>query len=78
MILFGFLLSYYIYLVTVHDYPYPFVLKTVQFEEDNETSLQRFTKEAEAWIKIGVHPNIVKALWVQEIEDQLYRAYAEI
>ncbi len=63
-----------VYLVTVHDYPYPFVLKTVQFEEDNETSLQRFTKEAEAWIRIGVHPNIVKALWVREIEDQLYIA----
>lgn len=25
-----------VYLVTARDYPYPFVLKTVQFEEDKE------------------------------------------
>ncbi len=63
-----------VYLVTARDYPFPFVLKTIQLEENNKLSFQRFTKEAEAWVRIGVHPNIVKALWVRNIEDLLYVA----
>jgi serine/threonine protein kinase len=63
-----------VYLVTACDYPYPFILKTIQLENKDELSIQRFAKEAEAWVKIGVHPNIVKALWVREIEDLLYVA----
>lgn len=63
-----------VYLVTTRDYPFPFVLKTIQLEENNKLSFQRFTKEAEAWVRIGVHPNIVKALWVRNIEDLLYVA----
>jgi len=63
-----------VYLVTAQDYPFPFILKTIQLEENNKLSFQRFTKEAEAWIRVGVHPNIVKALWVRNIEDLLYVA----
>ncbi|WPR70491.1 protein kinase [Flavobacterium sp. NG2] len=61
-----------VYLVTNRNYPTPFVLKTFQKAELN--SVQRFRAEAEAWISIGIHPNIVKALFVNEVNEQLFIA----
>ena len=34
----------------------------------------RFRKEAEAWVQLGSHPNIVRCLWVNEIDGNLYVA----
>lgn len=61
-----------VYLVTNRNYPNPFVLKTFQKAELN--SLKRFRAEAEAWVSIGIHPNIVKALFVDEVNEQLFIA----
>ena len=61
-----------VYLVTSRNYPTPFVLKTFQKAELN--SVQRFHAEAEAWVSIGIHPNIVKALFVSEVNEQLFIA----
>ncbi|MES0336393.1 MAG: protein kinase [Candidatus Magnetobacterium sp. LHC-1] len=35
----------------------------------SETGLKRFHREAEAWINLGIHPNICSAYYVQEIES---------
>lgn len=59
-----------VYLVTSRNYPRPFVLKT--FQKSEMISLLRFRSEAETWISIGIHPNIVKALFVDEINEQLF------
>jgi len=61
-----------VYLVTNRNYPNPFVLKTFQKAELN--SLKRFRAEAETWVSIGIHPNIVKALFVEEVNEQLFIA----
>jgi serine/threonine protein kinase len=59
-----------VYLVTSKNYPLPFVLKT--FQKDEFNSIQRFRAEAEAWISVGIHSNIVQALIVNEINEQLF------
>lgn len=59
-----------VYLVTERNFQIPFVLKT--FQKDEGTSLQRFREEAKTWVNIGIHPNIVKALFVDEINEQLF------
>ena len=51
-----------VYLVTSRNYPEPFVIKTSQASNDSF-----FFKEAKAWVNVGSHPNIVKALWVDKI-----------
>lgn len=61
-----------VYLVTNRNYPNPFVLKT--FQKAELTSLNRFRAEAETWVSIGIHPNIVKALLVDEVNEQLFIA----
>lgn len=61
-----------VYLVTSRNYPNPFVLKTFQKAEIN--SLKRFRAEAEAWVSIGIHSNIVKSLFVDEVNEQLFIA----
>jgi eukaryotic-like serine/threonine-protein kinase len=59
-----------VYLVTNRNFPTPFVLKT--FQKDEGTSLQRFRSEAKTWVSVGIHQNIVKALFVSEINEQLF------
>ncbi len=63
-----------VYLVSSHDSPKPFVLKTIQPKSPVEAGKQRFLKEASIWVAIGWHPHIVKALWIQRIDDALYVA----
>jgi serine/threonine protein kinase len=62
-----------VYLVENRSFYEPFVLKTYQASElgDNKP---RFLKEAQTWVNLGSHPNVVRCLWVKEIEGDLYIA----
>ena len=62
-----------VYLVEHRSFHEPFVLKTYQSRAlgDRKT---RFRKEAEIWVQLGSHPNIVRCLWVNEIDGNLYVA----
>jgi serine/threonine protein kinase len=46
------------------------VLKTIKAQQ-SETALRNFRKEAQTWVQLGSHANIVKAFWVDEIAGQL-------
>lgn len=59
-----------VYLVTSRKFDRPFVLKT--FQKDNSYSIERFRSEAEVWVATGIHPNIVQALFVDEINEKLF------
>lgn len=59
-----------VYLVEEKHRSYPIVLKT--FQKNSEISIQRFRAEAKTWISIGIHPNIVQAFFVREINEQLF------
>ena len=59
-----------VYLVTSRKFDRPFVLKT--FQKDNNNSIERFRSEAEVWVATGIHPNIVQALFVDEINEKLF------
>src|SRR5437016_5247339 len=62
-----------VYLVEHRSFYEPFVLKTYQSSVlgDRKT---RFRREAETWVQLGAHPNIVRCLWVNEIEGDLFIA----
>lgn len=62
-----------VYLVENRSFYEPFVLKTYQASELGDTRL-RFHREAQAWVQLGSHPNIVRCLWVNEIGGDLYIA----
>jgi serine/threonine protein kinase len=49
----------------------PIVFKTYQYREFLK---EQFHWEAEVWVKLGHHENIVKAIGLGEIEDQLFIA----
>lgn len=59
-----------VYLVESRHYPVPFVLKT--FQSNDQSSINRFEQEARAWVNIGIHNNIVQAIFVDKINDQLF------
>ena len=59
-----------VYLVTSRKFANPIVLKT--FQKDNYNSIERFRSEAEVWVAIGIHQNIVQALFVDEINEKLF------
>jgi len=59
-----------VYLVTSRKFDRPFVLKT--FQKANNNSIERFRSEAEIWVAAGIHPNIVQALFVDEINEKLF------
>ena len=42
--------------------------------ERTNSSMARFKAEAETWINIGKHPNIVQCQWIREFSDQLFVA----
>ncbi|MDP2646516.1 MAG: tetratricopeptide repeat protein [Desulfobacterales bacterium] len=63
-----------VYLVENRRWDCPFVLKTYQDARANTNFEQKFRKEAEAWVAVGVHPNIVKAHWVDSIDFRLFVA----
>ena len=53
-----------VYLVEARTSEEPFVLKTFQSKLANVASIARFKAEAETWINIGKHANIVQCHWV--------------
>lgn len=59
-----------VYLVEGREHPFPFVLKT--FQRNDLDSTERFRIEAQTWISVGIHPNIVQALFVREINEQIF------
>lgn len=63
-----------VYLVSARDGPPAFVLKAVQHGVTDPDAMVRFRREAEVWVRLGVHPAIVRAYWVREIDDQLFVA----
>lgn len=63
-----------VYLVSCHDAPAPFVLKGIQDNAALGFDNQRFIKEITAWVTVGWHPNIVRALWSRKIDGVLYVA----
>gem|GEM_PF-2036550 len=63
-----------VYLVEGRTSEMPFVLKTFQSKRANPSSMARFKAEAETWINIGKHNNIVQCHWVREFSDQLFVA----
>jgi serine/threonine protein kinase len=62
-----------VYLVQDREAPFSYILKTYQHKAGSENQRQ-FISEARAWINTGVHPNIVQAYWVREIDGQMYIA----
>lgn len=63
-----------VYLVQGRTSEEPFVLKTFQSNRADATSLARFKAEAETWVNIGKHLNIVQCQWVNVFSGQLYVA----
>jgi serine/threonine protein kinase len=61
-----------VYLVEEPDAPEPFVLKACQTADSRLAAM--FKREAEVWVRIGVHPNVTKAFWVRELDGQLFVA----
>jgi tetratricopeptide (TPR) repeat protein len=61
-----------VYLVDSPGAPLPFVLKTFQFNGPDAKT--RFIKEAESWVSLGFHPNLVPAYWVRGLDGQLFVA----
>src|SRR5438874_12854574 len=63
-----------VYLVEGRSSEVPFVLKIFQAQRATPATIARFQVEAETWIKIGKHPNIVQCHWLREYSDQLFVA----
>lgn len=63
-----------VYLVENRKFKFPFVIKTYQQANEQTDFAAQFKKEAEAWVSVGVHPNIVKALWVDVIDFRMFVA----
>jgi len=61
-----------VYLVESREFPFPIVLKT--FQKNTNIQTDRFRGEAKAWVSIGIHPNIVQAFFVKDINEQLFIA----
>lgn len=59
-----------VYLVESKSYFEPFVIKT--FQGTTEDQITRFKTEAEAWVEVGIHENIVQALFADLINDRLF------
>lgn len=62
-----------VYLVTHHNEDTPFVLKTLQRPE-NDAARGQFLREAEIWLGLGRHRNIVRARFVTTLDGQIYVA----
>ena len=61
-----------VYLVEKYDYDYPFVLKKCKAVKPQLK--KTFINEVKNWVSFGVHPNIVKCIFAEEIGDELYVA----
>lgn len=63
-----------VYLVEERTHRAPFVLKTYQSERSADTTIKRFKREAETWVRLGIHANIVECYWVRVLDDTLFIA----
>ena len=62
-----------VYLVKNREIPMPFVMKTFQ-RSLSLIANKQFLSECNSWINAGAHQNIVQAIWVREIADQIFIA----
>jgi serine/threonine protein kinase len=63
-----------VYLVEGRTSEAPFILKTFQHGKEQAGVDARFRQEAEAWLKLGKHVNVVRCFWVKELRGQLFVA----
>jgi len=61
-----------VYLVEKYNYEYPFILKRCKAVKPQLKNT--FKNEVKNWISFGIHPNIVKCIFADEIGDELYVA----
>ena len=62
----------FVLLVYSHEVNKFFALKSIRKElADNTDSVGRFLKEASIWIDVGTHPNIVRAEFVDTVNDEV-------
>jgi serine/threonine protein kinase len=69
-----------VYLVWSRETKKLYALKTIRTDIANKASVRRrFREEADMWIGLDDHPNVVKAYYYEEIREQLYltMAYAQ-
>ncbi|NIS59931.1 MAG: tetratricopeptide repeat protein [Proteobacteria bacterium] len=62
-----------VYIVYDHDDGVPYAIKTLQGGHlANPVAAERFIREAEVWVRLGRHQNIVRAFFVDRIDGQPY------
>jgi tetratricopeptide (TPR) repeat protein len=62
-----------VYICYEHEHRTPYALKTFQDRYlENQQVRDRFIREAETWVRLEKHQNIVRAHWVQNIQDKPY------
>ncbi|NIQ39492.1 MAG: tetratricopeptide repeat protein [Proteobacteria bacterium] len=62
-----------VYVVYDHNHRIPYAIKTLQDRHlVNPTAVEGFIREAEVWVKMGRHQNIVRAVCVDRIDDRPY------
>lgn len=62
-----------VYIVYDHDDAIPYAIKTLQDRYlGDPVSVERFIREAEVWIRLGDHQNIVRAFFEDRIDSQPY------
>ncbi len=60
-----------VYIVYDHRDGIPYAIKTLRDRHlSNPTAVERFNREAEVWVKLGRHQNIVRAVCVDRIADR--------
>ena len=58
-----------VYLVQDSDLPFPFAVKTFQDQYlTAPTAVKRFLRECKTWIRLGRHPHVVQAQWVDTMD----------
>lgn len=62
-----------VYIVYDHDDGMPYATKTLQDRHlADPVAVERFIREAEVWVRLGGHQNIVRAFFVDRIDSQPY------
>lgn len=62
-----------VYICYDHESRVPLALKTFQDRYlENQQMRERFIREAETWVRLEKHQNIVRAHWVQNIQGKPY------
>ena len=61
-----------VYVVTHREQREPLILKEPRVIDDGTRRI--FLREAEAWVRVGLHPNVVQAFWVRTLQGSTYVA----